>query len=742
MNWTLLRVHKLMDMVESPSSSVDDLESCVAKVNGKLPTYREMRNAGYRERSSVFLAACLEDKAAYREKIDFFESKGGFIGDIDDSFRCTKTPPTPPADYREINPSPRLITDMPDGSIVDTPAELQFAKEVLEFLIGKGWRIFNRGDVELTLCYAYHDDVPFLRRLRASGGLRFSLHNNHAWANYELVRFLMHHCAYDALDFLVESRMPLRYCHVGSVGPEFPGHGDVPAWRPGHVDYLLSKGVSLAFDEFSANCDLDMYRYAFQKLGSKNLRITRREMERLPSMWGNVFHRQRFDIGDYLLRQGVPRPRGTVDLRDASRAAIDWGLSRGFKLRIHVQNDKDLLLYAAKRGLEPCGRAAVNVVTHKLDGLQFARDEWHEGMQALCETLDEEVVTAFLDAGFGEGVDTSTAIEWGCEGLLESYRRHGIDVVPKRVTRGALYVHGQAAVIPEGVEEVGVGACSNWELQSVQLPSTLKRIGSEAFTRLDYGRPPASVVVPPSVEHVGKGAFAGWQQITVYDTLDKDSAGAGEKIDVSTGQRNGDAGWMALRAEHDRLGNSQHASWAQLTTSNDHQVIVRSAETGEVKYRVDMPLESATQNVRHVFVSAWGRNATFHFPALDAMFERLPNRQAKVRAAINRLLWPVSLEPEVAEIYEAYLRRSAKAAVRVAAAMDDLDGLGLLDGMGLVKPTNVEEGIKAARDAEAKEAEGFLRACKAERFPSTGAASAKGPAASRRAAKPKKPVRQ
>ena len=739
MKWTFPKIRKFMELVESPSASVEDLEKYMAKVNGKLPNYREMREAAYLEAPRDFLTACLKDKAAYQEKVTFFEDKGAFTEDVSERYRPSEEPPL---DFRQINPYRCLITVAAGGRLEDTPNELQFAKEVLNFLIGKGWKIFSSDRLELTFCYAYYDDIAFLRRLRANGDLDFSLRTNDKSESFQLLQFLMRRSAYDAIDFLVESGMPLSSCYVGAVEPKRPDRGDVPAWRPSHVDYLLSKRVPLRFDQYSVNCDFDTYCYAFEKLGPKNLHTTRTGMKNLARMWSNVFFSQRFDIGDYLLQQGVPKPRGTVDLRKPSCAAIDWGLSRGFKLRINVFNDKDILLYAAKRGLEPCGNAIINAVTHEQEIVLGSRCEWYEGMQALCETLDEEVITAFLDAGYGEGVDASTAIEWGCEELLESYRKHGISTVPKKVTLGSLYVDGQSVVVPEGVEEIGVAAFSFAGIVSVQLPSTLKTIGDAAFKRLGYGEPTASVVVPPNVEHVGRGAFAEWDQITIYDTLDKDAAGAGEKIDEAFGQCNGDAGWMTLATDYHKTFGGRQAGWAQFTLCNDHQVIVRSAETGKVKYRVDMPLASSTQNVRHVFVSAWGRNATFHFPALDAMFEKLPNRESKVKAAINRLLWPVSLEPEVGEIYEGYLRRSAKAAVQVAARMNDMDGLGLLEGMGLVKSTNIEEGINAAKDANAEEALQFLKTYKAEHFPPQRKANEKKPAGSKQLTSTRKPTSQ
>ncbi len=739
MNWTLLKTRKFMDLLESPSISVEDLKSYIAKMNGKLPNDREMHEAAYRGRWDEFLEACLADKAGFQEKFNFIDGLGGFV---EDSVYKYWRHSLPPMVFRDINAQRFLFSTLRNGAPTNTPAQLQFAKEVLDFLLPKGWHVFDSGNIEVTLCYAYYNDIYFLRRVKASGGLDFSLHSSDAYVVYDLMEFLMQNSAYDCIDFLLGSRMPFSICHVGSVEPQYCERGHVPAWRFSHVDYLASKGVSFTFDDFSDNCDFDVYRYAFERLGTKNLTLTRKLMGELPAMWQNVIERQRFDIGDYLLQQGVARPRGAVDLRHATKVGIDWGLANGFKLRIHVRNDKDMLLYAAKRGLEPCGNAPVHLYSHEVEDFISIRSERYEGMQALCETLDEEVIMAFLDAGYGEGIDASTAIEWNREALLEAYRKHGITVVPKRISRGNLYRDGAKIVIPEGVEEVALHAFSMTEIESVQLPSTLKVIGSEAFDRLDYGRPPASVVVPPSVEHIERGAFAGWQQITVYDTLDNDSASAGEKIDTSTGQRNGDAGWMTLESDHDRIFNGQYASWTQNTMGTDHEVIVRSAETGKVKYRVDMPVYSATRTVINILVSAWGRNATFHFPALDAIFTKLPNKESKIKAAINRLLWPISLEPEVREIYEAYLRRFAKAAVQVAARRNDLDGLGLLDRLGAVKPTNINEAIQVAKDAGAQEALDYLEAYQADRFPPKVTAKQKKPASTNEPTNAKKPAKQ
>lgn len=74
---------------------------------------------------------------------------------------------------------------------------------------------------------------------------------------------------------------------------------------------------------------------------------------------------------------------------------------------------------------------------------------------------------------------------------------------------------GISYVVPEGVEIIGYGACSNTSFTSVSLPSTLKRIENNAFSSSKL----TEAVIPAGVSYIGKTAFYNSQSLACITVM-------------------------------------------------------------------------------------------------------------------------------------------------------------------------------------------------------------------------------
>lgn len=371
------------------------------------------------------------------------------------------------------------------------------------------------------------------------------------------------------------------------------------------------------------------------------------------------------------------------------------------------------------------------------------------GMWGVCDTLDAELIETFLAEGYGAEADVSAAVDAGDEGLLDVFRCHGVSLSPKRVIDGSRYIRpcrgGFEIDVPDGVVAVserafGAGrlAMADWDpdvpkwlcagsvdehesvafaprelrCKRIKLPDSLRYIGPRAFE----GVLVEDVVVPPSVEYIGPGAFCGAKRVTVFDTVSPEAYPAENIVDVSDGIPNAPLGWMGLKP----------MECAPFCIVNvylaDIEVIVRSAASGEMRYRVYLPLGQMRnesmharypgtvleryQGIASVLVSSWGRGASFAFPRLDTLFDRLPHQRAKLKTAINRLAYPVDLPRETRERYEAYVARNARRAVAIMAEDDEVDELRALEHL-LVKGRNLAPLIEAC--AKARRMRSYLK---------------------------------
>lgn len=427
-------------------------------------------------------------------------------------------------------------------------------------------------------------------------------------------------------------------------------------------------------------------------------------------------------------RRGLPHrlsDRRRSELMEAARQHLSLGASFSpSALRMHLVPTEDFIpsqsYYAIWDGRG--ARTEIYDLPAGTAGPSYCRKESIDyaalGMWGICDTLDAELIETFLKEGYGEDADVSAAVDAGDEELLDVFRRYGVSLSPKRVIDGSRYIRpcrgGFEIDVPNGVvaiSERAFGAdrlaMANWgsdvpkwlcaggvdehesvafaprelRCKRIKLPDSLRYIGPRAFE----GVLAEDVVLPSSVAYVGPGAFYGVKRVTVFDSVSPEAYPAEDIVAVSDGIPNAPLGWIGIKPIECAPFCIANAYLA------DFEVIVRSAASGEVRYRVYLPLgqmrnESVHarypgtvleryQGIASVLVSSWGRGASFAFPRLDAMFDRLPGQRAKLKTAINRLAYPVDLSEEARERYEAYVARNARRAVAIMAEDDEVDEL-------------------------------------------------------------------
>lgn len=347
---------------------------------------------------------------------------------------------------------------------------------------------------------------------------------------------------------------------------------------------------------------------------------------------------------------------------------------------------RDVLMWAARHGIRPAvyqrpykelaqgPMALISVMVHRTS------DEFERGMLFVSQTLDADLVDAFLSAGAPLCVDVEAAKAAAAQDVLDVYAAHGIPLVAERILDGSTFVAEDGAIrIPEGVKVVGcaafqgVGAGRPAPIDELLLPPGVERVEPYAFD----GVPIRRIVLPPSVRHSSVSACSGADLITVYDSIDPQPGGSDTRSSAlhdspyyeDEERERSLIGWMGVHVE------PYHALSLDNARPRDFTVEVRSAASGEVLYRVFLPVASSKDEMGRLFLSGWDWNARFRFKDLDKHFDDLPNRTVKMRTALNRLHWPVELSRKAKASYLAFVQKTRSLALRLCCDDGDLDML-------------------------------------------------------------------
>lgn len=244
-------------------------------------------------------------------------------------------------------------------------------------------------------------------------------------------------------------------------------------------------------------------------------------------------------------------------------------------------------------------------------------DDWNDAF-ANCSSLTEVVFE-------GEGNKIADYAFSGCKKL-------------KKVTFGT------------SLSEIGASAFEKTGLKELVLPETVKHIGEEAFARTKISK----ITLPKSVRTLGWGAFSCVPEIEVYDSIDPEAGDASKEIDTMNGYPNSLVGYIGMGPADAMWECAANHKWVNYT------IVVKSAETDEVKYKVWMGADGSQRQYYCFLSSAWGRNATFAFAQLDEFFSKIRGAEHKLQVAQYRLEYPYDLSDEAKAKYEAYVKKNSK----------------------------------------------------------------------------------
>lgn len=266
-----------------------------------------------------------------------------------------------------------------------------------------------------------------------------------------------------------------------------------------------------------------------------------------------------------------------------------------------------------------------------------------------------------------------------------------------------------SVVIPKGITHIASKAFYNCKnLQSVEFPEGLLEIGAQAF----QGCSLTSVIVPRSVQKVYHEAFSGCKEIMVYDSINPDAEDCYAEFNDFNHEQHSELGFAGMSpawAMWEWPGN--HKEWY------DYSIVVRSAETDQIKYIVEIAAAPKDRQYQHMLCSSWGRNATFAFKKQDKMFPKIEGSERKIRVALSRLQYGIDLDDETRSYYCKYLSRSAKAALEMCINDNRLEWIEVCAEIGVLKKDVLEYGIPLATKAKMTAITAYLLEYKNSHFP-------------------------
>lgn len=175
--------------------------------------------------------------------------------------------------------------------------------------------------------------------------------------------------------------------------------------------------------------------------------------------------------------------------------------------------------------------------------------------------------------------------------------------------------------VPESVRVIAENAFNGCEgINEIVLHDGLEYIGKGTFSSFGL----QDITVPKSVRAIGKDAFCPLRSITVYDTL---------------------------KADTDFLFPSLMDIYF-----HKRELIVRSAETNEIKHR--MWLDLNTMETRDIFRSCFDENWNFDYDRFDRSLLRIQNPIQMTLCAAYRLKNPPEPAPEAQRRFTDILRKN------------------------------------------------------------------------------------
>lgn len=341
-----------------------------------------------------------------------------------------------------------------------------------------------------------------------------------------------------------------------------------------------------------------------------------------------------------------------------SLETVDYAMSLGLKsLVVNAECDRDLLLGACDRGLKPYYWPSHedpnrHMRRQAIDNRVYFGNSLTNGMLRICESGDLEVIEAFLKAGNIGIIDAESFRAKGMEDVADLLVSYDVREVNRVLRDIEPYVNpaSMVASIPEGVEEISFDAFNGVDFAEIHFPTTLRVIHSNCLMRAKpMPRSLRELTIPKGVTFYGNLAGLCVEKLTIYDTINPD-----RPFDEP----------------------------AVIESYIDFEVIVRSAETDDVLYRVWMPTSSRTKSeIRYAYRRAWGPNASFDFSKTDCYLNQLATKSQRLKTAVNRLRWPLRLTKGNEELCRELVVNNTLDAIKTCEGDDDAEGVEFILGL-------------------------------------------------------------
>ena len=253
------------------------------------------------------------------------------------------------------------------------------------------------------------------------------------------------------------------------------------------------------------------------------------------------------------------------------------------------------------------------------------------------------------------------------------------------------------------IKEEAFDSC--YALKHIDFPECLESIEDSAFARTQL----EVAILPKTIKSFGFGIFQGIKEIVVYDSVCDTEKKGKDCLDIVRGNCNSKVGFLGINRVKGNL-SARNIVWS------NHTITVKSAETDEIKYKVWMGMEGSHSPYACLLASAWGKNATFNFVALDDFFSDIKGTENKLAVAINRLKYPIDLTESKKEDYIKYLGRNAKTLVQNCIDKADMEQLVFLSQFDIMKKNNIDAMIDYASKAKAVQFSAYLMDYKTKKF--------------------------
>lgn len=269
-------------------------------------------------------------------------------------------------------------------------------------------------------------------------------------------------------------------------------------------------------------------------------------------------------------------------------------------------------------------------------GVKTISDRLATGNEALVELILPDSVTEIQGDAFAN-----------CGNLEKVVFPEGLETIGAYAFSNCKKL--KTIVWPKSLKSIGDSAFNGCGLKELILPDTVEHIGSEAFAETSIEK----VALPKSVRTLGWGAFSCVPEIEVYDSIDPEAGDASEGIDTINGNPNSMVGYIGMGPAVAMWMCAANHRWANYT------IVVRSAETDEIKYKVWMGADGSQRDYYCFLSSGWGNNATFAFDQLDEFFPKIRGKENKLKVAQYRLEYPYELSETAKAKYEAYVKKNS-----------------------------------------------------------------------------------